>query len=62
VEKVTSKIHFSESMRKDAKKVTLIAIGKMFRKCKAKLNTDYVKNLFPHFGKIIEAKWVEFIS
>lgn len=63
VEKVTSKIHFSKAKRKDAKKATLIAMGKIFRKCKAKLNTNYVKkNLFPHFGKIIEAQWAEFIS
>jgi hypothetical protein len=46
------------------KNAMFINIGRLFRKWKSKLNTNYLKKgLVPkHMGKIIEVQWKEFVQ
>jgi hypothetical protein len=58
------KIKFSAGAEDIVKNVVFINMGRLFRKWKSKLNTNYVKKgLMPkHMGKIIEVQWKEFVQ
>jgi hypothetical protein len=58
------KIKFSAGAEDVMKNVMFINMGRLFRKWKSKLNTNYVKKgLVPkHMGKIIEVQWKEFVQ
>jgi hypothetical protein len=58
------KIKFSASAEDIVKNAMFINMGRLFRKWKSKLNTNYVKKgLVPkHMGKIIEVQWKECVQ
>jgi hypothetical protein len=58
------KIKFPAGAEDIVKNVIFINMGRLFRKWKSELNTNYVKKgLVPkHMGKIIEAQWKEFVQ
>jgi hypothetical protein len=58
------KINFSAGAEGVMKSAMLINIGRLFRKWKSEMNTNYMKKgLVPkHMGKIIEAQWKKIIQ
>jgi hypothetical protein len=57
------KIKFPAGAEDVVKNAIFINMGRLFRKWKSELNTNYVKKglVSKHMGKIIEAKWKEFV-
>jgi hypothetical protein len=58
------KIKFPTGVEDVVKNAMFINMGRLFRKWKSELNTNYVKNglVLKHMGKIIEVQWKEFIQ
>jgi hypothetical protein len=58
------KIKFSAGVEDVVKNVMFINMGRLFRKWKSELNTNYMKKgLVPkHMGKTIEVQWKEFVQ
>jgi hypothetical protein len=58
------KIKFPTGAEDVVKSATLINMGRLFRKWKSEMNTNYVKKglVAKHKGKIIEAQWKEFVQ
>jgi hypothetical protein len=58
------KIKFPASVEDVVKNAMFINTGRLFRKWKSELNTNYVKKgLVPkHLGKITEVEWKEFVQ
>jgi hypothetical protein len=58
------KINFPAGAEDVVKNVIFINMGRLFRKWKFELNTNYVKKgLMPkHMGKITEVQWKEFVQ
>jgi hypothetical protein len=58
------KIKFTAGAEDIVMNTMLINMGRLFRKWKSELNTNYVKKgLVPkHMGKITEAQWIEFVQ
>jgi hypothetical protein len=58
------KIEFSAGAEDVVKNVMFINIGKLFRKWKSELNTNYVKKglVTKYMGKITEIQWKEFVQ
>jgi hypothetical protein len=58
------KIKFPAGAEDIVKNVMFINMGRLFRKWKSELNTNYMKkSLVPkHMGKITEAQWKEFVQ
>jgi hypothetical protein len=58
------KIKFSAGAEDVVKNAMFINMGRLFRKWKSELNTNYVKKgLVPkHMGKITKVQWKEFVQ
>jgi hypothetical protein len=58
------KIKFPAGAEDAVKNVMFINMGRLFRKWKSKLNTNYMKKglVSKHMGKITEVQWKEFVQ
>jgi hypothetical protein len=64
LEQYEEKIKFPAGAEDVVKNAMFINMGRLFRKWKSELNTNYVKKgLVPkHIAKIIEVQWKEFVQ
>jgi hypothetical protein len=64
LEQYEGKIKFLASTEDVVKNAMFINMGRLFRKWKSELNTNYVKKglVLKHMDKIIEVEWKEFVQ